>query len=756
MPLYRQEPTILDRLTLFKPSLSAGLGTVLAVTPVSDTPTRPTEAEVLEELAQHVRTLAGPQAVPRTEQVSAVVAMLAEGRRTLLVARTGFGKSAVYFSATKMLRDRGWGPTIVISPLLALMRDQVAAASTLGLRAVTINSSNIDSWSLIEEQINNNEIDLLLIAPERLANAGFRHRVFETLLSQPFALVCDEAHCISDWGHDFRPDYRRLRQLLQDLPPWTPVLATTATANQRVTDDVAKQLGEDTLVLRTSLDRESLRLSVVDLATDAHRLAWLSQNMGALEGSGIIYCLTVGQAEATAAWLNSQGHEVAAYTGAVDADQRLLLEDALRANEIKALVATSALGMGFDKGDLAFCVHLGLPPSPVAYYQQIGRAGRNLDMAEVIALPRPTEDAAIWRWFESVSLPSEEICQSVLDQLDRTEPTSIARMETSVNLGRSRLGTLMNILEVDVAIDRVRGGWVLRQGDTPWSYDHALADSLRTLRKQESDQMRDWAELDSCRLRYLREALDDAEADNCGRCDCCGTQRWQSDPDPLLVAKANTFLQDGDIEIAPRKQWPTGLGEPKGRIRAERQADVGRALARFGDGGWNPIVESLIRPQQAVPVPSDPADPISPEMMEAIAGILKRWDWASRPGWICPVPSRRNGPFINALCQEIGRVGKLPVHQALLEREEQPDHLLSGADPSRTYQSEQANSAHQLSNVWDRFYIDDSALPPAELLEGSVLLVDDEVDSRWTMTTAAWLLGEHVSGAVLPFALRTR
>ncbi len=528
------------------------------------------------------------------------------------------------------------------------------------------------------------------------------------------------------------------------------MLATTATANQRVTDDVAEQLGQDTLVLRTSLDRTSLRLSVVDLATDAHRLAWVSQNMSSLEGSGIIYCLTVGQAETTAAWLLSQGHQVAAYTGAVDADQRLDLENALRANEIKALIATSALGMGFDKGDLAFCVHLGLPPSPVAYYQQIGRAGRKLDVAEVIALPRPTEDAAIWRWFESVSLPSEQICQSVLDQLDRTEPTSIARLETTINLGRSRLGTLLNILEVDGAIDRVRGGWLLRQGDNPWSYDHALANSLRSLRKRESDQMRDWTKLDSCRLRYLREALDDAEADDCGRCDRCSTSRWQSDPDALLVAEANTFLQDGDIQIQPRKQWPTGLGEPKGRIRPERQADPGRALARFGDGGWNPIVESMVRPTQ--PTGESPAIPS--EMMDAIAGVLKRWDWSTRPVWICPVPSRRNSSLINVLCQEIGRLGKLPIHHAIIEH--QPSHAPAGADLSPSYQSEQANSAHQVSNVWRRFTIDDTALPPESLLQGSVLLVDDEVDSRWTITTAAWLLGEHVSGPVLPFALRTR
>ena len=345
-------------------------------------PPRPTEAEVATELARHVQSLAGPGAVPRPEQIAAVTAVVAGRQRTLLVARTGFGKSAVYFSATRMLPDRGWGPTVVVSPLLALMRDQVAAAQRLGLRAETINSSNIDNWASIEARILDNEIDLLLIAPERLANAGFRNRVFATMRTLPFALVCDEAHCISDWGYDFRPDYRRLRTLLAELPSWTPVLATTATANQRVTDDIAGQLGEHTLVLRTSLDRESLHLGVVDLDNDAQRLAWLAENIAELPGSGIVYCLTQAQAEETAAWLRNQGHEVEAYTGGVAPERRLQLEDGLRDNQLKALVATSALGMGYDKGDLAFCVHLGLPPSPVAYYQQIGRAGRNLDRAE--------------------------------------------------------------------------------------------------------------------------------------------------------------------------------------------------------------------------------------------------------------------------------------------------------------------------------------------------------------------------------------
>ena len=689
-------------------------------------------------MTQHVRLLAGESAVPRPEQLAAVVASVAEQRRTLLVARTGFGKSAVYFSATRMLRDRGWGPTVVVSPLLALMRDQVSAAQRLNLAAVTINSSNVDAWSEIEDQINSDLVDLLLIAPERLANAGFRKRVFDTMLANPFALVCDEAHCISDWGHDFRPDYRRLRSLLQDLPSWTPVLATTATANQRVTDDVAAQLGEDTLVLRTSLDRESLRLSVVDLPTDAHRLAWLATVLPQLEGSGIIYCLTVAQAEATSTWLQSQGHNVGVYAGSVSPEDRLQLEESLRANNIKALVATSALGMGFDKGDLAFCVHLGLPPSPVAYYQQVGRAGRALDSAEVIAVPRPVEDAAVWRWFESVSLPSELICQSALDQLNPFDPTSLGTLELYVNLGRNRLSTLMNILEVDGAVERVGNGWI--RTDQPWQYNNELAESLRALRRAESTQMLEWASLETCRLRHLREALDDHEAQDCGQCDNCSHHTWQQDPDPTLVALAQQLLQGGDVVVEPRKLWPTGLAgisssAPKGRIKPERQAGTGRALARLGDGGWDSIIEDLMIGEGTHELPE--------ALLAAAAGVLKRWDWPARPTWICPMPSRRRNDLVTALAEGLGSLGKLPVHHILLEME----------SSSSGFQSDQSNSAHQVLNVWDRFQVDTDAVPD---LPGPVLLVDDEAVSRWTITVAAWKLSQAGVAPVLPFVLRRR
>ena len=707
-------------------------------------PPRPTDDEVAVELAEHIRLLAGPDATVREDQLRAVQAVVSGRRRSLLVARTGFGKSAVYFSATRMLRDRGWGPTVVVSPLLALMRDQVDAARRLGLSAETINSSNLDAWDDIEARIGADEIDLLLIAPERLANAGFRRRVFDSMRTRAFALVCDEAHCISDWGHDFRPDYRRLRRLLDELPSWTPVLATTATANQRVTDDVAAQLGDDTLVLRTSLDRSSLHLSVVDLPDDAQRLAWLAAALHDLPGSGIIYCLTVEQSETTAQWLRSRDHAVASYSGGVDPERRLELESQLRNNELKALVATSALGMGFDKGDMAFCVHLGLPPSPVAYYQQIGRAGRNIDRAEVIALPRPTEDAAVWRWFESVSLPTEEICRSVLDQLDRTKATSVASLETDVNLGRTRLSTLLNILDVDGAVERVRGGWT--RADEPWSYNHELVASLKELRRAEAEQMRDWAKLTTCRLRYLRERLDDAEAEDCGRCDNCTGNRWNLAVDPGEAGAAGERLRGGDIVIEPRKQWPTGLGAPKGKIKPELQLGEGRALARVGDGGWNPVVDRLV-----LAADRGEAAELPEALIPALAAVLKRWSWTDRPTWICPMPSRRRDDLINQVAIALGALGKLPVHPALI------DEAVSNRSTSDAgFQADQANSAHQVGNVWGRLSVDPSKLPDASVLSGPVLLIDDEVDSRWTITVAGTTLRQAGIGLVLPLTLRAR
>ena len=447
------------------------------------------ETDVRQEAERHLRALVGrDDAVLREDQWSAIEALAVGRRRALVVQRTGWGKSAVYFVATLLLRAGGAGPTVIVSPLLALMRNQIAAAERAGIRAVTINSTNIEQWEPIQDQIRAGEIDVLLVSPERLNNPGFRDEVLPRLAATCGLLVVDEAHCISDWGHDFRPDYRRIRTLLGDLPDGIPVLATTATANARVTDDVADQLGSDVLVLRGSLDRESLRLGVVRLKTAQQRLAWLADHLGEQTGSGIVYCLTVAATQEIADYLRSRGHEVAAYSGQTETTERQALEQDLIEGRVKALIATSALGMGFD-ATLGFVVNMGAPQSPVAYYQQVGRAGRGTDEATVVLLPA-LEDRDIWAYFASLAFPREQLVRETLQVLaEDGGAMGLPALEARVELNRGRLETMLKVLDVDGAVRRVKGGWVATgQG---WTYDAERYARVSEAREREQQAMLD-------------------------------------------------------------------------------------------------------------------------------------------------------------------------------------------------------------------------------------------------------------------------
>jgi ATP-dependent DNA helicase RecQ len=465
-----------------------------------------------EDAERHLGALAGEHAVLRDDQWKAIDALVHGRRRALVVQRTGWGKSAVYFVATALLRAGGAGPTVIVSPLLALMRNQIAAAERAGITAVTVNSSNVDDWQVVYDDVARGAVDVLLVSPERLNNPGFRDAVLPRLAATAGLLVVDEAHCISDWGHDFRPDYRRIRTLLAELPTGTPVLATTATANGRVVADVAEQLatgGGETVVLRGGLDRESLHLAVLSLPGATHRWAWLADHLRDLPGSGIVYCLTVAATDELASFLRSRGVAAVAYSGRTDDAERRAAEDDLLANRIKALVATSALGMGFDKPDLGFVVHLGAPQSPIAYYQQVGRAGRGVERAEVVLLPG-AEDEAIWRYFASLGFPSEEQVRQVLAVLSRAAgPMSTAALEVHVDLRRTRLETMLKVLDVDGAVQRVQGGWTAT--GRPWTYEADRYARVAADRAAEQQAMRDYTATPDCRMLFLRRQLDDPE-----------------------------------------------------------------------------------------------------------------------------------------------------------------------------------------------------------------------------------------------------
>ncbi|MGK4580847.1 DEAD/DEAH box helicase [Kitasatospora sp. HPMI-4] len=737
--------------------------------PIEAQDTAPDRAAVRAQAEAVLHRLAGPAAALREDQWLAIEALVIDRRRALVVQRTGWGKSAVYFIATALLRARGAGPTVIVSPLLALMRNQVDSAGRAGIHARTINSANPEEWDEIQAEVAAGTVDVLLVSPERLNNPDFRDQVLPKLAASTGLLVVDEAHCISDWGHDFRPDYRRLRTMLAELSPGVPVLATTATANARVTADVAEQLGTGApggttpgnqtapgtgtraLVLRGPLDRESLSLGVLSLPDPAHRLGWLADHLAELPGSGIVYTLTVAAADEVTDFLRSRGYRVASYSGRTEDAERRAAEADLLANRVKALVATSALGMGFDKPDLGFVVHLGSPSSPIAYYQQVGRAGRGVERAEVLLLPG-REDEAIWRYFASLGFPAEEQVRRTIDALaEAGRPLSTAALEPRVDLRRTRLETMLKVLDVDGAVRRVRGGWTAT--GAAWSYDAARYAKVAESREAEQRAMREYAATTGCRMEFLRRQLDDEEASSCGRCDSCTGPRHSPEVSADTLAAARAALGRPGVTFEPRRLWPTGMDALgvglKGRIPAGEQAETGRALGRLSDIGWGTRLRALLSEQT-------PDGPVPAEVRDALVSVVTDWargpgGWAgpaaadgtrlTRPAGVVAMASATRPMLVESLASEIAAIGRLP----LLGRVE----YAAGRPPH----GPRSNSAQRLNSVASTLVVPAGLAAALAASPGPVLLIDDLVDSGWTVTVAARLLRQAGAGAVLPLVL---
>lgn len=680
--------------------------------------------------AQELLTrIAGPIATLRDDQWRAIDELINNHKRLLVVQRTGWGKSAVYFIAAKLLRDNGHGPTLIISPLLSLMRNQVQAAASAGIRAKTINSSNISQWEEIEDAVRSEQIDVLLISPERLVNPDFRDAILPQLIKGVGMVVIDEAHCISDWGHDFRPDYRRIRELLNnDLAPDTPVLATTATANDRVVADVVAQLGPNTNLIRGGLDRTSLHLSVVHLDDPSARATWIAGILPQLQGSGIIYCLTVSAAEDLAAALRAAHIPVEAYTGRTDADERLEREQQLLDNEVKALVATSALGMGFDKPDLGFIIHLGAPSSPVSYYQQVGRAGRGTDRADVILLPGP-EDRAIWDYFASTSMPSQEVVDTLLGALG-SSPLSTAKLEKTVDLSRSRIDQTLKVLAVEGAVERVAGGWVATGED--WTYDEKRYAGITAARQREQQAMLDYEHTDGCRMVFLRKQLDDPTVtpdERCGRCDNCTNTHYPTTVDSTdASAEVTASLNAPGVDIQQRKRWPTGAIR-RGKITGTAP---GKALGRMNDITRGPALRALFADPTWVPNSNWKQDP----WLSNFVRVLASWNWEERPHTIVVLepeePARRD--MLLACGQALAAIGQMECGGVVTTRTAPVTAMNS------TFRVNALNAHYDYGQV----SITDTTAP--------VLLLTDIVDTGWSVTVAGSDIADRFGTTVLPLA----
>lgn len=674
-----------------------------------------------------LRRLTGdPDSEFRDDQLG-VIRGLVEGRkRILLVKRTGWGKSAVYFIATRMLRDQGTGPTLLVSPLLALIRNQIEAANRIGIRAETINSSNRSDWKEISSALESDEIDLLLISPERLANPDFRSNVLPEVSGRSGLLVIDEAHCISDWGHDFRPDYRRLVRVLDLLATGVPVLCCTATANDRVVDDVCWQLGSGLTAIRGPLGRGGLHLKVFKLPRQEDRLVFLSEMIPKLPGTGIIYCLTIPDTKRVAEWLQHEGIKAVAYSSNTGNEERESIEHALLSNDLKVVVATSALGMGFDKPDLSFVIHYQSPSSPIAYYQQVGRAGRSMSESWGI-LMSGSDDKKIQDYFIDSAFPPPKLSERVVKLLeDCSRPMSGTEILESVNLRFAQFKTLMKILEVEGAVERDGSRWLRTLN--PWKYDHDRSKSVTALRKAEQGQMGDYIGSTNCRMQLLRRFLDDSDAEPCGICDnCMGGDFFQVSVSPFAAQRALDYLRSSDLPIMPRKRFPKLTGIPKDRqieIR-HHQIEVGRVLSVWGDGGWGRFVLS-----------GKIGGGFDDRLVDASADLIKeRWAPDPVPVWVTYVPSLRNPGLVSDFARRLAASLSLLCEDVVVKvRDTETQKLMQ-------------NSPQQYANVCEAFEIRGPV--PA----GPVLLVDDVVDSRWTLTVIGSLLKEAGVHVVYPFAL---
>jgi ATP-dependent DNA helicase RecQ len=661
----------------------------------------------------------------RDNQESAIQHVV-EGRgRLLVVQKTGWGKSFVYFIAAKLLREQRAGPALLISPLLALMRNQIAAATRTGVRALTINSENKEEWEAVEAKLARDDVDILLISPERLANEHFRTEVLGPIAGRISLLVVDEAHCISDWGHDFRPHYRFIERIVRMMPANLRLLATTATANNRVLDDLQTVLGPNLTVSRGELSRSSLLLQTIEMPSQAERLAWLATHLPNITGNGIIYTLTVRDVEQVAAWLRSRGIEAEAYSSE-SGERRVELEDALLENRLKTLVATTALGMGFDKPDLAFVIHYQTPGSVVGYYQQVGRAGRALAAAHGVLLSGQ-EETEITEYFIESAFPSRREVTQVLTALERAPAgLTINELMQQLNVSRGRIDKTLLLLSLEspAPIAKQMTKWVLtaaKLNDSFWE----RAERLTALRRTEQKQMREYVGLTNGHMEFLIRALDG---------DPSKVQQPNLAPlpatvDPKLVQEAIVFLRRTSLPIEPRKAWPAG-GLPKlrvkGKIAAEHQAQPGRALCVWGDAGWGSLVrEGKYRDQH-----------FSDDLVKACAELFADWAAQPAPEWVTCIPSRRHPKLVPDFGHRVADALHLPFRAALDKTDD------------RAEQKTMANSVQQARNIDGSLVVNS-----ANLRATPVLLVDDMVDSRWTLTVAAYLLTSHGSGPVYPLAL---
>ncbi|HDP78967.1 MAG TPA: RecQ family ATP-dependent DNA helicase [Mesotoga infera] len=672
-----------------------------------------------QEAQQILEKMLGKGVSFRPDQWEAVDAVVNEHRKVLLVQKTGWGKSIVYFLCAYFLRKESKALVLLVSPLLSLMRNQIDMARRIGIIAETVNSTNPAEWEEILERTKNNEVDILLISPERLGNKGFLERFVSLNIG---LLVVDEVHCISDWGHDFRPDYRRIVRIVSNLPKGAPLLGTTATANNRVVRDIEEQFGKDLLTIRGPLKRESLKLQAVKLADQSERLAWLAENLPNIPGSGIIYCLTKIDCERVARWLKDNSINASSYHAQMNNERKEELEKLLMKNEVKALVSTVALGMGYDKPDIGFVIHFQTPSSIVSYYQQIGRAGRSVDSAEVILLGGKEDDDIHYYFFES-AFPERSIIEALVELIGQF-PRSKVEIMRSVNAKLSEIDKCLKILEIDGVITK-NGSKYIRTVNK-WSPESERWKRITHQRIQEYNDVKALFDMKGCLMKYVVSKLDDNLSEDCGKCCNCAGDFRSRVANPQLVQKAAKFLKNRFVRIEPRKRFPHRF-ENMIQIPEHFRCEVGYSLSIYGDAGWGRMVKEDKYERGS----------FRSDLVAASKNLITDY-WSPKPfpEIVVSVPSLRRPYLVSRFAGALAReIGLSYMADCVVKKKETQE------------QKAMKNSSMQFENVISAFDVS------LDLGGKRVLLVDDLVDSRWTFTVIAYLLKKKNAGEIYPFAL---
>ena len=667
-----------------------------------------------------IKSLYGSNASFRDGQYEAIEATMTQ-KRTLVVQRTGWGKSLVYFVCTKLMREQGKGVTMVVSPLLVLMQNQIEAAEKMGLKCDVLNSTVKDRREDILASLEDNELDLILITPETLFAEDVQTRLRNISIG---LFVIDEAHCISDWGHDFRLDYGNLRKIVQQLPANVPILATTATANDRVIADLQKQLGDKVYVSRGPLTRDSLYIQVLNKPDKIERYAWILENVPKLEGSGIIYCLTQRDCDYLAEFLKKNKVSAAAYYSRDGEEGENLnheIEEKFRTNKLKVIVATIKLGMGYDKGDIAFVIHYQMPSNIVSYYQQIGRAGRNIDKAYIF-LMYGKEDEEILNYFINTAFPTEQETKKIVDYIGDRDGVRIGQIVSAMNIRKSRIDKALAFLINDGFIRKDKGTYYI----TPkkFVYDREHYDAVTAIRKNEMEQMKRLAQTKECYSKYIVSCLDDKTAKECGHCsNCLGKEILPSAVSEKYIHIAEEYVNKLIIPIEPRKKWASSGVTRTTKIEHINQ--TGFCISKYGDAGYGELVK-----QGKYAIEKRFRDELVGKSVE----ILKPFVQENKIRHICCVPSLRSD-LVKEFTLRLASSLKLEFVDALEKTEARQ-------------QKEMENSAHQCANAYTSFWVKDGVRIPK-----NILLIDDVVDSKWTFTVCGYRLMEAGAEKVYPFAL---